>query len=385
MASKTIRVAVNPLMLRWARERAAQDLGALEKAFPDLAAWERGDKQPTLRQLERFARKTHVPFGYLFLESPPDETLPIPDFRTMRRVPQRPSPDLLDTIYICQQRQEWYRNYLQTLGTEALPFVGSVTREDDPVLVAADIRERLKFDPEERRNTPSWTQALRYFSDQAEAAGVLVMSGGIVGNNTHRKLDPQEFRGFTLVDDLAPLVFINTADTKAAQIFTLAHELAHVWLGQSGVSDAQIAVFPDEEVEKWCNQVAAELLVPVAELELMYQSGEELRRELDRLARYFKVSTLVILRRLHESGMFGREEFWQAYQEEVEHLRRFERRSAGGGDFYRTLKTRVGKSFAQAVVISVLEGRTLFRDAFQMLGIRKQETFRELAQSLGVM
>lgn len=384
MSSKTVRVPVNPLMLRWARERAGQDLSALEKAFPDLPAWERGDGQPTLKQLERFAQKTHVPFGYLFLDAPPDEPLPIPDFRTMHRMSRRPSPDLLDTIYICQQRQEWYRNYLQRLGAEALPFVGSVTLEADPIQVAADIRQRLQFDLEERRNMGSWEEALRRFVEQTEAAGVLVMSSGIVGSNTHRKLDPQEFRGFALVDSLAPVVFINAADTKAAQMFTLAHELAHVWLGKSGVSDVQVGAFPDETVEKWCNQVAAELLVPAAALERAHQPAEELRPELDRLARHFKVSTLVILRRLHEIGALNREEFWQAYQEELAHLRQFERRGAGSGDFYRTLNTRVSKSFAQAVVISALEGQTLFRDAFQMLGIRKQETFHQFAQSLGV-
>ncbi|GAB4272830.1 MAG: ImmA/IrrE family metallo-endopeptidase [Candidatus Promineifilaceae bacterium] len=384
MPSKTMRIPVNPLMLRWARERAGQELSALEKAFPDLAAWERGDVQPTLKQLERFAQKTHVPFGYLFLDSPPNEPLPIPDFRTMPGVSRRPSPNLLDTIYICQQRQEWYRNYLQTLGAEALSFVGSVTLEAEPTEVATDIRQRLQFDLEERRKMRTWEEALRRFIDQAEAAGVLVMSSGIVGSNTHRKLDPQEFRGFALVDNLAPVVFINAADTKAAQIFTLAHELAHVWLGESGVSDVQIASFPDERVETWCNQVAAELLVPVAALEQVHEPGEDLRPELDRLAHYFKVSTLVILRRLHEIGAFSREEFWQAYQDEVEHLRQFERRGAGGGDFYRTLNTRVSKSFAQAVVISTLEGQTLFRDAYQMLGIRKPETFRKFAQALGV-
>ena len=384
MSSKTVRVPVNPLMLRWARERAAQDLNALEKTFPDIAAWERGDKQPTLKQLERFARKTHVPFGYLFLDAPPDEPLPIPDFRTMHGVSRRPSPNLLDTIYICQQRQEWYRNYLQTLGAEALPFVGSATLNDEPIQVAADIRERLQFDLEERRKMSSWTEALRRFVNQVEGAGVLVMSSGIVGSNTHRKLDPQEFRGFALVDDLAPVVFINAADTKAAQMFTLAHELAHVWLGESGVSDVQVSAFPNEKVEKWCNQVAAELLVPATALAQIYQSGEDLRHELDRLARYFKVSTLVILRRIYESGALSRGAFWQAYEDELAHLRQFERRGAGGGDFYRTLNTRVSKSFAMAIVTSTLEGQTLFRDAYQMLGIRTHETFSQFAQRLGV-
>ena len=382
--STRLKVAVKPELLRWARERAGRTIDSLEKAFPKYKQWESGEAHPTLKQLERLAKMLHVPLGFLFLEATPEESLPIPDFRTMPAAAQRPSPDLLDTIYLCQQRQEWYRGYLQTLGAKALPFVGTADPDDNPIKIAAGIRRGLHLDLKERRNMSTWTAALRRFIEQAEAMGILVMSSSIVGNNPHRKLDPQEFRGFVLVDDLAPVIFINAADTTSAQMFTMAHELAHVWLGQSGVSDANVAVFPERGVERWCNQVAAELLVPMATFRRTYQPTEELRQELDRLARHFKVSTLVILRRIYEIEALSREAFWQAYQEELVHLRQFERRGEGGGDFYRTLNTRVSKSFAQAVVISALEGHTLFRDAYQMLGIRKAETLWEFAKVLGI-
>jgi len=383
MASKVIRVPVKPQMLRWACERARRDIESLRKPFPKLEAWERGELQPTVKQLEHFAHATRVPFGYFFLDTPPDEPLPIPDFRTIAGVFRRPSPDLLDTIYICQQRQEWYRGYLQTLSEEPLPFVGAASLRDDGVQVATQIRRRLRFDLEERRQLSTWTEAVRRFIEQAEGAGILVMASGIVGSNTHRKLEPEEFRGFALVDDLAPLVFINAVDTKSAQMFTLAHELAHIWLGESGVSDAQIPKFTDEKTERWCNQVAAELLVPLATLRESYRPKSDLQDEMDRLARQFKASTLVILRRIYEIGALDQAAFWQAYQDEVDRLRQFERRGTGGGDFYRTLNVRLSKPFVQAVVISALEGQTLFRDAFQMLGIRKAKTFDRLVQTLG--
>lgn len=379
-----LRVEVKPELLRWACDRSGLDLDELAHRFPRLADWERDDVRPTLKQLEQFAKATRTPIGYLFLPEPPVERVPIPDFRTIgnERI-ERPSPDLLDTVYICQQRQEWYRDFARSAGEERLPFVGSVGPTSDVEATAASIRTALGFDIEERRQTPTWTEALRRFIERADALGVLVMVSGVVGSNTHRKLDPDEFRGFALSDDLAPLVFINGADTKAAQMFTLAHELVHVWIGQSALSDVGPISVPSYQVEKWCNRVAAELLVPLAVLREEYRRGEELRGALDRLARYFKVSTLVILRRIHDAGGLTRDQLGRAYVEELEGLRAIPRGS--GGDFYRTQAVRVGKRFARALVVSTLEGQTLHRDAFRLLGFSKLATFRKLGHSLGVI
>lgn len=377
------RVAIKPELLRWACERAGYALADLEQKFPRLAAWMSGEEKPTLKQAEAFAKTTHAPIGYLFLPAPPVETVPIPDFRTMdNRHVGHPSPDLLETIYICQQRQDWYRDYARSVGQRPLPFVASASVRDEIVSAAADIRTALGFDLNERRRLPTWTDALRHFIEQAEELGVLVMCNGVVHNNNHRHLDPGEFRGFAMADNLAPLVFINGADTKAAQMFTLAHELAHVWIGQSAVSDAQPARAPEQNIERWCNRVAAELLVPLAILREEYNDDAGPRNEADRLARRFKVSTLVILRRIHDAGKLAREEFEQAYEEELERLRAIPKGS--GGNFYLTQAARVSKRFAAALIVNTLEGQTLYRDAFQMLGFSKIATLQELGRSLGV-
>jgi transcriptional regulator with XRE-family HTH domain len=211
-----MRVEVKKELLSWARERAGFDLAALAKRFPQLPAWERGDARPTLKQLEKFAKATYAPIGFLFLPEPPVEQVPIPDFRTIgNRHVERPSPDLLDTLYICRQRQEWYRDFARSEREHPLPFVGSVTVTANVEAAAARIRTALGFDVEERRRTPTWTDALRRFLGQADAAGVLVMVSGVVGNNNRRKLDPDEFRGFALADDRASLGRLSGARSKA--------------------------------------------------------------------------------------------------------------------------------------------------------------------------
>ena len=260
------RVPVQPALLRWAGERSGRNAADLQKRFSRLEAWEQGSTLPTLKQLEAYARATRTPIGYFFLQEPPVESLPVTDFRTVGNADvRRPSPDLLDMLYLCQQRQDWYRDEARTSGEQPLAFVGSLDTSEDTITGAARLRDTLGFDIEQQRKAPTWDQALRQFIRHADASGVLVMVSGVVGSNTHRLLDPKEFRGFALADPFAPLVFINGKDAKAAQIFTLAHEIAHLWLGESGVSNPQADFVEDADFvadaestphhssERWCN------------------------------------------------------------------------------------------------------------------------------------
>lgn len=323
------RVAVDPGLVRWARERADRTVESLSKKFPRLGDWETGEVRPTFKQLESFAKTTHVPIGYLFLPEPPEERVPIPDLRTIGSVYLgHPSPDLLDTIYLCQRRQDWYRDWARSEGEEPCDFVGSVTLQTPVEDVAASMRERLGFEVEARRDCRTWTDALRHLIAQTEEAGVLVMVNGVVGSNNHRPLDPEEFRGFALADELAPLVFINGKDTKAAQIFTLAHELAHLWLGQSALTDAGPASTPRRKVEAWCSRVAGLLVHSLCE-EL---SGKALSEQPPAPQRNFTTSS---------------------------------------------------RRFTRAVIGSTLEGQTLFHDAFRLLDVQEAAAFGALASQVG--
>lgn len=378
-----MRVDVEPALIAWAHQRSGIDIDDLRRRFPKLEDWERRKVSPTLKQLETFARATHTPVGFLFLETPPHEVVPIPDYRTIADAGVvQPSADLLDTIYDCQQRQDWYRIFAQVDQQDPVAFIGSMTVETGVIEAANSMRAALGFGVGERG--PTFAEALRHLAAEAEELGVLVMVNGVVGSNTHRKLNPQEFRGFALVDDLAPLVFVNGADTKGAQIFTLAHELAHLWLGESALSDADLGSRPTDDSERWCNQVAAEFLVPLSLLRESFDPEPELTEELSRLARIFKVSSLVILRRVHDAGHLSWSAYRTAYRAELARVLELVADRPSGGSFYNTQPVRVGKRFARALITSTLEGRTLYTDAFAMLGFRKVSTFNELATRLGV-
>ncbi|MDU5964251.1 MAG: ImmA/IrrE family metallo-endopeptidase [Actinomyces sp.] len=381
----TVRVDVAPDLFLWAVERAGWDEQTLARRFPQFGEWVDGTRRPTLKQLQGFADATHTPFGMLFLDEPPVEEVPIPDMRTIRNTAVfQPSADLLDTIYLCQARQDWYREYARNNDANGPQFVRSVTTDTDPAAVAHEIRSLLGFTLRERTQFSTWKEAFRGLISRIEEVGVLVMVNGVVGSNTHRALNPQEFRGFALSDPLAPLIFVNGADTKAAQIFTLIHELGHIWLGHSALSDAAMKVRTGPAEEMWCNTVAAEVLVPLEALREDFR-GKASSEELDRLARRYKASTLVVLKRLYDAHFLSWDDYRNRYDEEFGRVMRIlQARGSSGGNFYYTQPLRVGREFARAVIASTLEGATTYRDAYDLLGTKSHSTFETLAQEIGV-
>ncbi|WP_434181413.1 ImmA/IrrE family metallo-endopeptidase (plasmid) [Clavibacter michiganensis] len=383
----SVRIPVSAEVLRWAVERAGWGEDTVHGRFPRFDQWLVADPAPTLKQLQSFARAAHVPFGYLMLETPPNEPVPIPDFRT-RGNAQRDtlSPDLRDTIYVCQRRQVWYRDFAMAHGFETVPLVGFASVGDPVEPVAERIRTAIGFGMERRSAFQSWEAAFRQLIDLIEDAGVLVSVNGVVGSDTHRALDPDEFGGFALVDDYAPLIFINAADTKAAQIFTILHELAHIAAGESALSDAGVDRPDHDEHERWCNQVAAEVLVPRATLPAVFGGVADVG-ELQRLAALYRVSTLVVLRRLYDTRLVDWDEYRDRYRDELERVWELARRArdgTSGGNFYKTQPLRLGRRFARAVVTDARGGGTTYGEAYRLLGTAKPETFGKLADELGV-
>jgi len=373
-------VAVKPELIRWAIGRSGltkDDLGKFS-----FEKWEKGEKQPTLRQLEAFARQTMTPLGYLFLSAPPEETLPIPDFRTMGDAPVRhPSPNLIETVQTMQRRQAWMRDYLIEQGHLGLPFIGSLKQQPWDVETGAErIRETLELTENWASGCSTWEDALLALRKAAEDAGVLVSASGVVGLSNRRKLDPEEFRGFVLCDDYAPLIFVNSADTKSAQMFTMAHELAHLWLGRGGLFNLVRLQPYDDEGEKYCNRVAAEFLIPRKKLAARWPEVRDAENRYQTIARWFKVSPLVAARRVLDLKLITKTAFFLFYNQQQDEWQqqKAQDKKRKGGDFYRTLYVRLGHRFTHAVVCAAREGRLSYREAYQLTGLNGN-TFDEYA------
>lgn len=378
-------VAVKPEIIRWAVARSGVPPEDLAQAFPKLDDWQSGERLPTFKQLETFAHKTMTPLGYFFLDAPPEEKLPIPDYRTVSDRPVgRPSPNLLETLQVMLRRQAWMRDQLIEQGQSELDYVGSARQSQNVVSVAARIKERLGLNADWSETQATWEDALRTLRAAAERIGILVASSSVVGLNNHRPLDPDEFRGFVLCDRYAPLIFVNGADAKSAQMFTLAHELAHVWLGRDALFNLVMMMPHRDQAERFCNQVAAEFLVPEHKLPQRWKEARGTDKPFHTIARAFKVSPLVVARRALDLGLISRAEFFRFYQQDQADWQRRkadERKKAGGPNFYAVQDVRLGKRFAYEVVRAAREGRMLYRDAYQLTDLRG-DTFDRYADRL---
>ncbi len=393
------RTNVKPEILRWARERSQLPHDKLVKKFPKLQEWESGKLSPTFKQLKTFANATYVPYGFMFLPEPPDLDLPIADFRTLKNTrsrdkePREITLNLLDTIHAMQRRQAWLTEERMKYFSP-LDFVGSASLSDNPETIGQEMRRLVGLEENWADKARNWSGAVSTLREAIEALGVIAVINGVVGNNTHRKLDVEEFRGFALVDEWAPLIFANGADTKSAQMFTLAHELAHVWLGEqaTGLSGFD-GIFPnsgqDVEVEMFCDQVAAEFLVPKAQLrawwaDLKPDAAPPEAALFEELARQFKVSPIVIGRRAMDLKLVGRKEFFGFYDEYTQReINKNPGAGGTGGDFYNNQNLRVGKRFATSVIWAAKEGSIGFLDAYKLTGL-KGGTFHKYAKYLGI-
>jgi Zn-dependent peptidase ImmA (M78 family)/DNA-binding XRE family transcriptional regulator len=389
------KALINGEILRWARERAAIQPEELASRIGQdnsrVSEWESGKAQPTFKQAQRLARLLHVPFGYLFLPQPPSDEIPLPDLRTLGSEPARAldlnSRALLEDVLF---KHAWFVNYLVDQGQEPLPFVGKFDARANATEVAADIRNTLKLE-EAIRASRNWEAYLRLLIDKAEDASIWVMRSGIVGSNTHRPLSVQQFRGFAIADSIAPLVFINGRDVLAGQIFTFAHELSHIWLGSTGVSNVHLDrkdFGTNRATEVACNKIAGEVLVPEIEFRELWSDRRSEKENYELLSQHFKVSQIVVARRALDLGQVTDDLYSQFYRAEqarwVEERRQDEEDESSGGNFYNTLPLRNGSRFTRAVVSQAMAGGTLLRDAGMLLNMQPSSVVKYFKKAVSL-
>ncbi len=365
-------VQIDPQIIRWAIDRAGYDLDEFFAKLPNAEKWISREKNPTPKQLEEFSKKVHLPFGYLFLPEPPKERLPIPFFRTSGNT-TKVSLNVYDTVLLLQQRQDWLRNYLKDLEFEPSSFVGRSRHITDVQAIVNDIRKTLGLDEDWASHYRTWTDALAALANAIEEHGIITVFNGVVENNTSRPIEVKECRGFVLVDEYAPFMFVNNSDSKSAQMFTIVHELAHIWTGNSAGFDLRQLLPAPNPVEVLCDKVAAEFLVPRQAFERVWARTPNMSD----CSRFFKVSELVIARRALDTHKISRDSFFRFYDQYINRDFYKKANQQSGGDFYATTKKRLSMTFAGHVHNAVRSGKLLYRDAYRLTSLKGKtfETF----------
>ena len=374
-------ITVNPDLITWAVNRSGLSLSDFKQPVQE---WIKGDSKPTVRKLELFARKAMVPLGYLFLLSPPQESIGIPDFRTFGDEKRRTfSPNLRDIVTDIQRRQAWMRDYLIDAGNEPLDFVGKLKSSTSVVRAADQIRSRLGLQSNWQLAQSTWEAALTNLRRAIESIGVFVCITNQVGLNTHRSLNHEEFRGFVLIDEYAPWVFVNSNDTKSAQMFTLAHEMVHVWLGKPGLFNLEKFDVAEDDNERFCNQVAAEFLIPKEKFSAYWDRTGSVQERCATIAKAFKVSPLVAGRRAFELEYISSATFYKFYGEVMENWRALKQKNKDkpAPVFWQQQQLRLGDRFGYAVAQAYAERRLLSSEAQDLTGFSR-ETFSKYAEGI---
>ncbi len=355
------RLEIKPKMLRWAIQRAGFNEEMAIDAFPILSGWLSSQQQPTLSQLKKFSAKFHTPIGYLFLTVPPIEKVPFPMFRGDAGQTDHFDLNLYETVMNIQARQEWLEEYIEENEIKTCDFVGTID-VTTPISETVDkLRTILNLDSRWAFSFATTDAAVSFLGQRLEEVGVFLAYNGVVGNNTHRKLSVSECRGFCLVNERAPYIFVNSADSKSAQLFTLIHEMTHLMLGISA-GHAGSEVFFNEKNEKYCDMVAAEFLVPMSILREIWNN------DIKSVSRRFKTSELVVARRAHDIGIMSNEEykdFWLKYNKRPKQTNK----NSNGGSFYLTSVKRVGRNFAIHVRNAVNSRQLSYTDAYRLTGL----------------
>ena len=384
----SVSVNVNPAILDWVMQKVQQE-NVSNSVIKQISEWISGNKEPTFSQIEIVSKKTNIPFGYFFLEKPPEENCKIVDFRTVDSINiQNPSRNLIDTVDSMSSVQEWMAEYNKDIGVSKYSFIGSVKINDKVITTANAIRKELELKPNWFKDFSNAKEAFRSLRNSIMELGILVIMNGVVGNNTHRSLNVDEFRAFALINPYAPLIFINSRDADNGKLFSLLHEFVHVLIGKNSFyNDIHGISQKVSKEEQFCNAVTAEILVPDSIFldEWAKQSGDT-KSIINELEHLFVCSRFTLLRKALDTKKIQQAEFKELlnlFEQEFRTAKsQKQTKTSGGGDFYRTLSSKWDKRLIRALYASAQSGKTQYRDVYRLTNTTGM-IFHELIRKVG--
>ena len=369
-------VIVKPIIIQWAIQSAGKDVRGLSDKFDKIDKWTSEESELTVSELNKLSKELRIPFGYFFLGEPPDEDIQLLKYRTVDNEDQaKPSRELIDTIKYMEKRQSFMRDALIEDGFLPHEFVGSATIENNTEALASKITQELKLKINWNKNNPNTFNVLR---EEISNLGILVMQNGVVGNNNHRILNVAEFRAFVLIDQYVPLIFLNARDSTNAKVFSLCHELVHVWLGVDELYNDNFTsnqIVNNSQLEKFCNEVAAEMLLPLSSIQSTLEPQLDIYTNIKHISKVFNVSELVVCIRLKEKKIIDNKVFNEVYANLLIEMRenllgKQLQEKKSGGDYYATNGSRLDARFATTVSRKAREGRILYTEAYELIGAK---------------
>ena len=370
------RVKISPQTILWATERSGLNIDSLSDIYPRALSWIREESEPTVKQLEIFAKKIHVPCGFLFLNKPLQERLPITFYRSNGQVIKSPPLEIKDLVNQIKTKQEWLKDFLIENNYEKLNFVGSLKNYSKitPIKGAELIRSALKINKTWYDET-NLDKSFRYWIDKIEYNRILVVSTGYVGHNK-RTIDVEVCKGFTLVDDYCPFIYINTNNLGGGRIFTLIHELVHVFIGNS-IGIGYNPIHPSSEpLENFCDMVSAEILVPTEFFEISWKSNSgSIFDKISKISSQFHVSKLVIAKKALDSNFIEQADFWEFYN----YYTSKPFKKSNSGNYWNSKPYEVSRKFYSYIDSALKQGKILPSNAYKLTNMKAPtyENFRK--------
>ncbi|MBI5216262.1 MAG: ImmA/IrrE family metallo-endopeptidase [Ignavibacteriae bacterium] len=384
---------ITPNVFKWAREsaRMSEETAAakVSVSVDKLKEWETGTNQPTIRQAQTLAKAYKRPFALFFLPEIPKDFQPLQDFR--KSGSKSLSTASVFIIREIQQKQSWISELNEENNENKIPFVGRFSIKDNPVNVANDILNTFGITPANYKTE----NPIKEWIDKAESNGVFISRTSFI--HSRLKLDSEEIQGFAIADPFAPFVFINSDDWNAPQLFTLVHELAHLWIAETGISNNIEPEIKNKDkfhpIELFCNEVAAHALIPENFMNNINKNTFDNSMEVFKVAKKLGVSSFAFLVRALNLNLISisvyqalkREadvEYNAFLKREAENKAKQKKKEKPGGPNYFLLQlNRNSRLFTQTVLDAFRGGFIEPTQASNLLNVRVNK-FQKLEAQL---